>query len=209
MDKLGFTFYPQDWWSSDSFFEFDPFERYIYLECLFLMYRNNGYMKTQKTQFENRVRVNVTDEIWEKVTSKFIKDNDLFTSLTVNKRLKKATISRENGKLGGRPKTQKTQPDNLKRKRIETERESELDEIITDIGQKNGKFILINPPYAGHKKYRLHGVDGIQRFMEMNGSKLTRPEFAEKFLREKDGHPFNDFGHVLSSYNLFIEKLHK
>lgn len=125
-DKLGFTFYPQDWWSSDSFFDFSPVERYIYLECIFIMYRNDGYMKTQKTQFENRVRISVDDDVWTKITSKFILTDSGFTSLTVNKRLKKAEISKENGKLGGRPpkETQKTQPNNLKRKRkgIESEK---------------------------------------------------------------------------------------
>ena len=80
---------------------------------------------------------------------------------------------------------------------------------IEDIGTKNGKFIIINPKYVGEKKYRVWGTDGINQFLEMSGSKLSRPEFIDKFLREKDGHPFNDYGHVLSSYNLFIEKLHK
>ena len=51
--KLGFTFYPKDWWTSESYFELNPIQRYYYLECLFIMYSNNGYMKTQKTQFEN------------------------------------------------------------------------------------------------------------------------------------------------------------
>lgn len=120
--KLGFTWYPQDWWSSDSFFELDPFERYIYLECLFIMYRNNGYLKTQKTQFENRIRVSVDDLTWEKVTSKFIIEGDNFTSLTVNTRLRKAIVSRENGQSGGRPRKENPENPTLKPKEKEKEK---------------------------------------------------------------------------------------
>jgi hypothetical protein len=121
MDKLGFTWYPQDWWSSDTFFDFNELERYVYLECIFIMYRNDGYLKTQKTQFENRIRIKISDEIWEKVTSKFLKTDDGFTSLTVNKRLKKAAISRQNGKSGGRPRNDEN-PENPESKPKEKEK---------------------------------------------------------------------------------------
>jgi hypothetical protein len=84
-DKLGFTFYPKDWWTSDTYFDFTPSERYIYLECMFIMYSNDGYMKTQKTQFENRTRIFPTDEEWQNVTSKFILDDKGYTMLSVNK----------------------------------------------------------------------------------------------------------------------------
>jgi hypothetical protein len=129
MNKLGFTFYPSDWWSSDTFYELeDPTDRYIFLECLFIMYRNGGYMKTQKTQFENRTRIKVSDETWEKITAKFIKDENGFTSLTVNKRLKKAIISQSNGKLGGRPPKQNN-PENPTEKPKEKEKEKEKEKV--------------------------------------------------------------------------------
>jgi len=130
MTKLGFTFYPQDWWSSDSFFELEPLERYVYLECIFLMYRNNGYLKTQKTQFENRIRLQISHEVWQKVTSKFIVENDNFTSLTVNTRLKKAIVSRENGQFGGRPK--KENPENPTSKPKEKGKEKRKENVSAD-----------------------------------------------------------------------------
>ena len=103
MAKLGFTFYPKDWWTSDTFFELNEQERYIYLECMFLMYQNNGYLKTQKTQFETRMRMKISDDLWNKITGLFIKDKNDYTLLSVNDRLKKAVVSRQNGRLGGRP----------------------------------------------------------------------------------------------------------
>lgn len=131
-DKLGFTFYPKDWWTSESYFELSPIQRYYYLECLFIMYSNDGLMKTQKTQFENRTRTQVKTEDWEIVVSKFKKEGDSYTHESVNKRLRKTIANRENGKKGGRPpkpkkpnfETQKNPP--LERE-IESEKEIKLE----------------------------------------------------------------------------------
>lgn len=133
-DKLGFTFYPKDWWTSETFFELSPAQRYIYLECLFLMYSNDGVLKTQKTQFENRIRISVSQDDWNTVTDLFILEDGVFTHPSVNKRLRKAISNRENGKKGGRPrkdeKTQKTQKNNPKKPTLERERERESEKEI-------------------------------------------------------------------------------
>lgn len=125
-DKLGFTFYPKDWWTSESYFELTPIQRYYYLECLFIMYSNDGFMKTQKTQFENRIRTQVLQSDWDLVVDKFILDDGQFTHQSVNKRLRKAVANRENGKKGGRPP--KPKKPNLKTQNnppLESEREEE------------------------------------------------------------------------------------
>jgi hypothetical protein len=129
-DKLGFTFYPKDWWTSESYFELTPIQRYYYLECLFIMYSNDGVMKTQKNQFENRTRTMVLQNDWEIVISKFELINDNYTHVSVNKRLRKAVANRENGKLGGRPKKEVEKPkkpslETQKNPPLERERESE------------------------------------------------------------------------------------
>ena len=41
MSKLGFTFYPKDWWTSDTYFDLDIVERYYYLEMS--LFRNNKF----------------------------------------------------------------------------------------------------------------------------------------------------------------------
>lgn len=130
-DKLGFTFYMKDWWTSDTFFELTAIQRYYYLECLFIMYSNDGYMKTHKTQLENRLRTDIKNEDWECVIDKFELSDNMFTHASVNKRLKKAITNRENGKKGGRPpsKNKPTEPkkETQNNPPLEREREREIE----------------------------------------------------------------------------------
>lgn len=136
-DKLGFTFYPKDWWTSESYFELSPIQRYYYLECLFIMYSNDGLMKTQKTQFENRTRTQVKTEDWEIVVSKFVIEKDFYTHESVNKRLRKAVANRENGKKGGRPpKPKEPKIETQNNPPLEIEKESK-EEIEKNIKTKN------------------------------------------------------------------------
>lgn len=136
-DKLGFTFYPKDWWTSDSFYNLDPIERYIYLECLFVMYQNDGYLKTQKTQMERRLSLQITDLQWANLTANFIiDDTEMFTHKSVNKRLRKAIANRQNGTKGGRPakenKPKKPNSETQKNPPSEREGESEEEKEIED-----------------------------------------------------------------------------
>lgn len=132
-EKLGFTFYPKDWWTSDTFFDLDFTERYIFLECMFSMYQNDGFMKTQKTQLERRHNIKITDEQWENVTSKFIIVDGMFTLVSVNKRLKKAIANRANGVKGGRPpKPKEPKSETQKNPPLEREGESESEKEKED-----------------------------------------------------------------------------
>lgn len=127
-DKLGFTFYPKDWWTSESYFELEPIERYIYLECLFVMYSNDGFMKTQKTQMERRLSVSITEEQWVKITSKFLIEEGMFTHKSVNKRLRKAIANRKNGSKGGRPRKEEvTQEEKPKKPKLKTQKNPPLE----------------------------------------------------------------------------------
>ncbi len=120
-DKLGFMFYPKDWWTSDTFFDLDPEERYIFLECMFLMYQNGGYLTLTKVQIERRLLTQIKPNIWEKLTQLYTKSDLGYTLESVKKRRTKADTSRENGKLGGRPKqTQEPTETNLKNPPSET-----------------------------------------------------------------------------------------
>ena len=138
MDKLGFTFYPKDWWTSETYFTLTPIQRYYYLECLFIMYTNGGYMKTQKTQLENRMRTQINEDDFNSVIDLFILEDDKFTSPTVNKRLRKALANRENGKKGGRPRKDEEKPkkpssETQNNPPLEREREREIELNIHQI----------------------------------------------------------------------------
>lgn len=102
--QLGFTFYPKDWWTSDTFFLLTPFERYVYLELLFMMYSNDGFVSNNKVMVEGRLRTAITDKVWSKITDLLVEDGDKLTHRSVNKRLARILANRENGKKGGAPK---------------------------------------------------------------------------------------------------------
>jgi len=145
-DKLGFTFYPKDWWTSESFFELNPHQRYIYLESLFIMYSNDGLMKTQKTQFENRTRIEISAEDWKIVTDKFILENGNFTHPSVNKRLRKTLANRENGKKGGRPEKPK-EPKKETQNNPPLESEREYKENISEL-DNNDPLVIKHNSYS-------------------------------------------------------------
>jgi len=148
-DKLGFTFYPKDWWTSETYFELDSFERYVYLECIFIMYSNDGFLKTQKLQMENRIRTQISDEAWQKITQKFILTDLGYTHKSVNKRLRKAVTNRVNGQKGGRPpKPKEPSLETQNNPPLERERESEgeyKENRIEGEGEKEIKTDDANP----------------------------------------------------------------
>lgn len=126
---LGFTFYPKDWWASDSFYILNPFERYLYLELLFMMYANDGFVTNDRVMIEARLRTVIREDSWEKVIGLLTQEENQLTHKSVNKRLSKTLANRQNGQKGGRPKkpkkpnseTQKNPPYEIekKEKRIE------------------------------------------------------------------------------------------
>ncbi|WP_312363995.1 GIY-YIG nuclease family protein [Sphingobacterium sp.] len=103
MSKLGFTFYPKDWWSSDTYFDLTPIQRYIYLECIFLMYSRNGTMDSDKNKLERRLGMQISQDDWKEISKNFVDEGDCLSLKSVDNRMKRVTANRENGKKGGRP----------------------------------------------------------------------------------------------------------
>lgn len=125
LDKLGYTFYPKDWWTSATFFKLPPELRYLYLEIISMMYVNDGEWKADRLELHRRFGVDPMEKGWEILQGLFYVNDGVWTHPSVNKRLKKAIANRQNGQLGGRPKTQKTQLENPKKPTLERERERE------------------------------------------------------------------------------------
>lgn len=156
-------------------------------------------MKTQKTQFENRARLSVDEPTWLKVTSKFVLTDLGYTSESVNMRLKKAIVSRENGALGGRPagsKTQKTQDDNLKRKRKRKE-----------YGTKSKIFVTVKPVYAHDPILKIYSlVDYFSSKGQIESLQERGWSNFESFLTDNPGRMFNDEQHLYNSFKDFCIK---
>lgn len=196
-DKLGFTFYPKDWWTSDTFLELDPLERYIYLECLFVMYQNGGYMKNLKTQMEARLRNQIDAGLWEKITQRFILTDLGFTSDTVTKRGKKAETSRENGKKGGRPtknEKPKNPENNLQKTHLLEKKEKEKENI----------YIYIKAKYINDKVQKIHdledyfrGTDQLPALVEAGWIHFSA------FMSGNTGGIFNDPEHLYNAFRKF------
>lgn len=99
-------------------------------------------MKTQKTQLQRRIRVDISEEDWEAVTENFELIDDQYTHRSVNSRLRKASANRENGKKGGRPPTAQKPKEPKKETQnnppLEREREREIEseeEIESELGK--------------------------------------------------------------------------
>lgn len=147
-------------------------------------------MKTQKTQFENRTRTEVLDNDWEIVTSKFILENNNFTHISVNKRLRKAIANRENGKKGGRPKLEEEKP---KKPKKETQK---------------------NPPLEREREYKDNiNIDWeklLNQFNKITGknAKVINQQVKNKILaRLKEGYSKQDLLNAIE--NCFNDPYHK
>lgn len=66
-------------------------------------------------------------------------------------------------------------------------------------------FITIQPKHIGKTPCRINGADGLNEYMQANMSMLNYPEWAAKFMLEKNGHPFNDLAHLRNTYSKFVD----
>lgn len=190
--NLGFTFYPQDWWTSDRYFSLDATERYIYLECIFKMYSNGGYLNPNKKLLETQLRTEIKPNCWDKITEFFVLTDLGYYDISVLKRLKKSVSNRVNGQKGGRPKktqkpnleTQNNPPyiieDNINIKEVEEEVEEEVKENPTSSTPPPAENNFIQPQTA----------------MQYKPIDECRKEYDEKYLQQKQAiqmnHMLND-----------------
>jgi hypothetical protein len=97
----------------------------------------------------------------------------------------------------GRPET----------KRNETEIESETEASRT-LG--SGKYyIVIKKKYITDTSYRVQGSDGLQQYFELNGSSINFPDWADKYMRDRNSKPFNEFTHVWNDFDKYVKQQFK
>lgn len=140
MSKLGYTWYPQDWWTSETFKRLKrfPMVRYVIRELFDLMYKEGEPIEMNRDYLIDDFNINLSDDEYEKLLQFIeIKEDGKWWIESIKKRLTKAESARENGKNGGRPKgskkpetepeekNPKTQEKNPKNPPLEKEREIE------------------------------------------------------------------------------------
>lgn len=116
-------------------------------------------------------------------------------------------------KIKGYPKGIHTLKDKDKDKENDKEDDKEDDRNysrdIKILGDTTKKFVLIYPKTASGSIIKIHGADGMQEIYQMNKSVISRPEYVEKYLRDREGKHLNDFRHLFSDYNLFVKEQFK
>lgn len=155
MAQLGYTWYPQDWWTSETFKRLKrfPLVRYVIRELFDLMYKEGTPIKMNRDYLYDDFNVELSDAEYDKLLEFItITDEGLWWIESIRFRMDKAETARQNGQKGGRPKgsnnaknsaekitqkpsekTQQNNPENpLLLKERESKREIEIKEKVKD-----------------------------------------------------------------------------
>jgi hypothetical protein len=174
MSGLGFTWYPKDWWTSDTFYDLPPELRYLYMEIISLLYMNDGVWKPSRVVLHKRFGVDPGEQGYELLASYFhITDDGYWTHPSVNKRLKKMVTARENGSKGGAPKgnqnAAKNNPNNPKKQPKTTHLykdkvkgkvkekgkvKGKENNSISVSGERRGRHLFKNSPFIDFELFR-------------------------------------------------------
>lgn len=190
MSQLGYTWYPQDWWTSETFKRLKrfPLVRYAIRELFDLMYKEGKPVKMNREYLIDDFNIELSDQEYKKLLEFVIIDSDgNWWMSSIRKRISKAEAARENGKLGGRPKNvekiddlkeEKTQKPNFKTEEKnpenpplerERERESKIEinnidfsSLLSFINKSTGRnFQTINDSVK--KKFKARLRDGYTK----------------------------------------------
>ena len=129
---LGYKWYPQDWWTSNSFkrLKHFPIVRYALRELIDLMYKEGGPVEMNSQFLEEDFNISLTEIEYKKLLEFItVLDDGKWWIDSVKKRIKKAQSSRLNGAKGGRPPKnpitqKKNPPKNLRNPPLQIESKS-------------------------------------------------------------------------------------
>ncbi|WDF45269.1 hypothetical protein PQ459_10210 [Chryseobacterium sp. KACC 21268] len=111
MAQLGYTWYPQDWWTSETFKRLKrfPMVRYTIRELFDLMYKEGKPIKMNRDYLYDDFNIELSDAEYDKLLEFItITDDGLWWIDSIRKRINKAEAARQNGTKGGRPKSEKS-----------------------------------------------------------------------------------------------------
>lgn len=188
MSKLGYTWYPQDWWTSETYKRLKryPMVRYAIRELFDLMYKEEGPVEMSRDYLYDDFNIELSDQEYSKLMEYIqVMDDGKWWITSIKKRISRAETSRENGKKGGRPKkTQKpkviTQKDNLKNPPLE--REGEREREIKDKREDNVELKFND---IDNKKFRDVLKFESQQWLEsVSMQQKKSPDFIKEKLDE-------------------------
>jgi hypothetical protein len=162
MARITVPFYIQDFWQSRTYKKLrNGVEVWIYLECLFTMYHEDGFMSSSYQEFaEARYPKPVPVEAWEFVTSFFLFTPDRLEmiSKTVFDRLEILILQAFTGSLAGKTEAQK--------KRLRFEHEKGVEKRY----KKYAEATLRGDPQRPPSKPTLGGTPESQQEEQFNTS---------------------------------------
>lgn len=72
--KVGYTWYPKDWWTSETFFNTDDLiVRLLYREVIDLLNLGGGFWKADRSYLNKLQRYQISDEQWSGLSALFIR----------------------------------------------------------------------------------------------------------------------------------------
>ncbi|MEE6129137.1 conserved phage C-terminal domain-containing protein [Chryseobacterium arthrosphaerae] len=158
MSQLGYTWYPQDWWTSDTFKRLKrfPLVKYALRELFDLMYMSGKPIEMNREYLIDDFNIELTDQEYEKLLEYVVIDeNGKWWNNSIRKRLSKAEAARENGKKGGRPaKTEVLNTEDSQLEKVDKKQENNVEEKTQKPSEKTQEENPQNPPLEIEKKYK-------------------------------------------------------
>lgn len=161
MAQLGYTWYPKDWFISNTRKRLKrfPLVRYALRELFDLMYIESGPIEMNREYLFDDLDIELSDKEYDKLMDYVdVQEDGKWWIRTIKRRITKAEAARENGKKGGRPKkdksgdnpieektqkpTNKTQQQNPNNPPSERERESKREIKVKEKVKENNSLAL-------------------------------------------------------------------
>lgn len=118
MSQLGYTWYPQDWWTSETFKRLKryPMVRYAIRELFDLMYKEGKPITMNRDYLIDDFSIELSDDEYNKLLDFISIDEDgKWWIKSIRKRMNKADTARENGSKGGAPKGNRNARKNIEK----------------------------------------------------------------------------------------------
>lgn len=192
MAQLGYTWYPQDWWTSETFKRLKryPLVRYALRELFDLMYKEGQPIEMTREYLYDDFNIVLSDNEFNKLMEYIdLDENGNWWISSIRKRISKAEAARENGKKGGAPKGNK----NAKKQLEKTTQQPR------DTTQANNPK---NPPSERERekkeKYKLKEKENITRAIDF--LKIEKEiEFSDFEMQNKK--LVNDWNDLIENFN--------
>lgn len=189
MSKLGYTWYPKDFISDPEVMMMSAEERSVYRDLIDLAMLNDNKIKFSLLELERYTNAK-KETIQNVLELKGKKHKEFWSIPSCQKRLNKASVNRDNGNKGGRPKKPKQNPE-LNPNKTQDERQIEI-EKKEKYNKEN--FLRLNTEWRNQllKHYEINleeylkHLDVFELQADMNREELELKKHFYNWLKTRD-----------------------